>query len=103
LACCYPPQPEIGTHPDLELLTDAGESSSAAAAAPEKDVTRKRKQPVESEESGEYAEDSGSSSSSSEEERKKKKRSEGFPAMPLASAPPLLKGMRVADFAVVGS
>ena len=99
LARCYPPQPEVGTHADLEPLGDTGDSSSAAAAVPKKDRTLKRKQPEESEESEEGS-FSASSSSSSEKEKKKTKRGEGLPAVPLASAPPFPTGVRATDFAI---
>ena len=100
MARCYPPQPEAGTHPDLEPLGDTGDSSSAAAAAPKKDKVLKRKGPAESEESEEATLSVSSSSSSETERRKKMKQDEGIPAIPLASAPPLVKVARVADYAL---
>ena len=100
MARCYPPQPEAGTHPDLELLGDTGDSSSAAAAAPKKDKTLKRKGPEEFEESEEATLSVSSSSSSETERRKKFNHDRVVPAVPLASAPPLVKVARVADYAL---
>jgi hypothetical protein len=100
LARCYPPQPEVGTHADLEPLGDTGDSSSAAAAARKKDKAPKRKQPEESVESEEGTLSASSSSLSETEKRTKMKQDVGIPAVPLASAPPLLKGVRATDFAI---
>jgi hypothetical protein len=103
MARCYPPQPEGGAHPDLEPLVDTGDSSSAAAAAPRKDKVLKRKEPEEFEESEEASLSVSSSSSSETERRKKFKHDRVVTAVPLASAPPLPKGVRAADFALGNS
>ena len=68
-----------------------------------KDKVLKRKGPAESEESEEATLSASSSSSSETERRKKFKHDRVVPAVPLASAPPLPKGVRAADFALGAS